>query len=154
MIFKAISLTQPWASLMAIGAKVNETRSRAWNYQGDVAIVSTKEVWRAQVPNYAETALKWLWHFRDKFPGYHANIHDLYLSLPFGKIVCVVEKTGCFKTSGMEMPNLSTVELEIGNYSPDRFFYPTRNFRQLKEPIPWRGTQGIYEVEIPDGSFV
>src|SRR5690242_8554312 len=58
---KAISLWQPWASLMAIEAKRNETRGKPWKYQGDVAIHAAKLYWRENVPEYAITALTWLW---------------------------------------------------------------------------------------------
>ncbi len=35
---KAITLWQPWASLLACGAKIYETRSWATNYRGPIAI--------------------------------------------------------------------------------------------------------------------
>lgn len=39
---KALSLTQPWASLIAIGAKRVETRSWSTNHRGPVAIHAAK----------------------------------------------------------------------------------------------------------------
>lgn len=39
---KALSLTQPWASLVAIGAKRIETRSWSTSYRGLVAIHASK----------------------------------------------------------------------------------------------------------------
>ncbi len=39
---KAISLLQPWATLVAIGAKRIETRSWATNYRGPLAIHASK----------------------------------------------------------------------------------------------------------------
>lgn len=40
---KAISLWQPWASLVAVGAKKIETRSWATKYRGSLAIHATKK---------------------------------------------------------------------------------------------------------------
>lgn len=39
---KALSLTQPWATLVAIGAKKIETRSWSTSYRGPVAIHASK----------------------------------------------------------------------------------------------------------------
>ena len=36
-MLKAITLYEPWASLMAIGAKRNETRPCRINHRGDIA---------------------------------------------------------------------------------------------------------------------
>lgn len=145
---KAISLTQPWATLMAIGAKLNETRGWACAYSGDIAICSTKEIWRNDVPEYAVKALERLWMFKHKFPGYNANIRDLYFSLPFGKVVCVVEKYGCISTNNDngDDRSLTELELDLGNYEPNRFYYPTRNLRPMKNPISVIGRQGLFNL--------
>ncbi len=39
---KALTLTQPWASLVAVGAKRIETRSWETNYRGTIAIHAAK----------------------------------------------------------------------------------------------------------------
>lgn len=43
MIIKAISLHQPWASMIAQGHKTIETRYWPTNHRGDLLIVSTKK---------------------------------------------------------------------------------------------------------------
>jgi hypothetical protein len=151
VVKKSISLWQPWASLVACGAKVNETRPRPWAYKGDVAICSAKPCWKNDVPDYAIPALQWLWKFKDQFPGYYSNVHDLYMSLPFGAVLCVVEKTGCASTNddnGYEHRSacLTSQELALGDYSADRFYYPTRNCRRLKTPVPVIGRQGFFNL--------
>lgn len=138
---------------MAIGVKHNETRSWANNYKGDIAICSTKEAWNNNVPSYANNALKWLWEFRKKFPIYANGFDEIYLkklynSLPFGKVVCIVEKLGCVSTDddmGSDS-SLNKIELELGDYSPGRFYYPTRNCRRLVSPVPVRGMQGLFTL--------
>lgn len=42
MIYKAISLKQPWANLVATGAKMIETRKWSTKYRGDLIICSSQ----------------------------------------------------------------------------------------------------------------
>ena len=42
MIYKAISLKQPWANLVASGKKTIETRKWRTNYRGDLVICSSQ----------------------------------------------------------------------------------------------------------------
>ena len=49
---KALSITQPWATLIAIGAKTIETRSWSTLYRGDLAIHAAKGF-----PRYARETL-------------------------------------------------------------------------------------------------
>lgn len=43
MIYKAISLKQPWANLVARGKKTIETRKWSTNYRGDLIICSSQK---------------------------------------------------------------------------------------------------------------
>ena len=43
MIYKAISLKQPWANLVASGKKTIETRKWSTNYRGDLVICSSQK---------------------------------------------------------------------------------------------------------------
>lgn len=135
---------------MAIGLKRNETRARSWAFKGDVAIHAAKLRWRS-IPAHAWPALNVLWANREKFPGFHANIHDLYHSLPFMAVTCVVTKTGCEPTEpGVDYcRKFGLIEFECGNYEPGRFYYPTDNARRLSEPLKVPGKQGVFEVNIP-----
>ena len=42
MIYKAISLKQPWANLVATGKKTTETRKWSTKYRGDLVICSSQ----------------------------------------------------------------------------------------------------------------
>lgn len=143
---KALVLYQPWASLMAIGVKTNETRGRPWAYVGDVAICAAKQKLGQDVPDSYMPALRRLWEYRDRLGYYASNIRDLYYSLPFGQIVCVVEKTDCLSTNDHH-GSLTATELDCGDYSPNRFYYPTRNLRRLTVPINVTGFQGPFTLQ-------
>lgn len=62
---KAISIHQPFASLIASGEKTIETRRWATKYRGDLLIVSTQKK------------------------------NKLFPDLPLGRVLCVVEVVGC-----------------------------------------------------------
>ena len=42
MVYKALSIKQPWANLIAVGQKTIETRRWATDYRGPLLIVSSK----------------------------------------------------------------------------------------------------------------
>ncbi len=140
---KAICLHQPWASLMAYGIKRNETRGRAWMFRGDVAICATQMI-SNHVYSPEMEAMIVLWGHRRLF-GNHANVRDLYHSLPRGAVVCVVEKTGCLSTN-YAPPELTAIERAVGNYNRNRFYFPTTNCRRLARPVPVIGHQGVFEL--------
>lgn len=158
---KAIVLYQPYATLMAIGVKKNETRPRPWAHVGDVAICAAKLKWTTEVPEWAIPALEELWAHRRlvdplylKMPG--KSIQTVYNELPFGKVVCVVEKTGCVSTNddNGDDRSLTPVELKVGNYEPNRFYYSTKNVRRLTTPVRVIGSQGVFELPATVESLV
>ena len=141
---KAISLWEPWGSLMAVEAKRNETRGRKTNIRGDVVICAAR---LKSIP--PERAAKWLWSYRSKFPGYHANIRDLFYALKFGHALCVVELYDCIETSNFGpnlLRNITLMESELGDYTPGRYAWLTRNCRRFAKPFPVRGRQGWFDI--------
>ena len=100
------------------------------------------------MPDYAIPALRVLHENRHEFAAGSGGIEALYKGLPFGAIVCVVHKDGCIATSddNGDDRSLTHVELELGDYSPGRFYYPTSNCRRLDMPVTVSGKQGIWEL--------
>jgi len=136
---KAITLYEPWASLMAIGAKANETRGSRTAHRGDICIHAAK----ADVGFSDVLAVAAISAFRSRGFNFHLN---------FGCIVAVVEiwdvqPSEAFTFQGMDkmflqIP-LTSEEKVFGNYAPGRFIYRTRNLRRLKTPVPCRGFQCV-----------
>lgn len=140
---KAICLWEPWASAMAAGLKKNETRNRPTSHRGQLAICSAKKIPSAvHVPN-AVTCL--LWDHRARFPGYHGNMMDLLLSLPFGKVVCVVDLFACWPVEN-EAAQLTDEEFILGDYAPGRWVWKTRDYKKLDVPVPVIGRQGFFDL--------
>jgi activating signal cointegrator 1 len=142
---KAISLWQPWASLMAEGLKLNETRPRRWSYSGDLVICSAQK--RIEAIELSFDLCRYLWAHRDRFPGYSGNVPEILENLPYGKCLAVVSMYACMKTEEVvETVILTRYEEIMGDYSPGRFVYFTKNCRKLAEPIPFKGKQGVMNL--------
>ncbi len=124
---KAISLWQPWASLMAMGLKKNETRSWATSYRGPLLIHAAKK--KVQWPDMA------IWELINK--------RGMNL-LPYGYLICRVDLIDCQKMIGLNRPE-GRLEWEFGDYSCGRFMWITDNVKTF-DPIPFRGSQGFFEV--------
>lgn len=114
---KAITLWQPWASLIVDRRKPEETRPRAWYYVGDVAIHAGMYVDR-------DACIKF---------GYDPD------TIPRGAVVGVVYKNGCVRfPSAYAPPN------PYGNFDAGRYGLLYNNVRKLVTPIPAKGAQGYW----------
>lgn len=169
MKIPCLSLWQPWATLMAIGAKKNETRSWPTSYRGPLAIHAAKK-WTKELAAIAKSE-----PFRSSLVK--GGLSEPYLglkaascfwnqTLPFGAIVCIVNVLDCFPTwhearsgkGGCLNPEVfpdgftgnPEDEIAFGDYSPGRFFFRTELVKRFETPIPCVGRQGMFEVEIPE----
>lgn len=126
---KAISLQQPWASLVVMGAKKTETRS--WNtfYRGRILIHASQgkdmgiNVWN--------------------LPPFEKYIKD-FNSLPFGAIIgeCKIDET--VETEKIRH-RLSVEEAAFGDYSTGRIAWRLVQPITYKKPIPYKGQLSIWE---------
>jgi activating signal cointegrator 1 len=132
---KALSLWQPWASLVAIKTKRNETRSwlchRAMIGQR-IAVHAAKTEKGLAAMSDALRAL-----CGDVFPW------DL-VHLPFGAIVCTAVIRESIPVA--DIGALYREEIESGDYSAGRYAWPLWDVRQLSAPIPCKGAQGFWSV--------
>jgi activating signal cointegrator 1 len=154
---KALTLTQPWATLVAIGAKRIETRGWSTSYRGPLAIHTAKGL----ADLGGEVALMTLCRSE---PFRSALIGAGYLGtpgLPRGAIVAVCElvdcrptdeeaarhKQGWFKQVDGKLVyfELTDQERAFGDYSPGRFAWLLADVRALPEPIPAKGALGLWE---------
>jgi hypothetical protein len=142
---KAITLTQPWASLMAHGVKTFETRSWKTNYRGDIAVHSAKKF-----PSWAKEKF-----YEEPFNTY---MHKLGYQLPedllLGFVLSTHILTGCYETPRWPR-NRAFYENDIvipppwpesafGDYSPGRYAFRMELVEMFAMPIPFRGQLGIW----------
>lgn len=128
---KAISLWEPWASAMALGLKVNETRSWPTSWRGDLLICAAQ---RRMGPEEQDVYERWVQPAAGE--GY---------VMPYGCAVAVVRVAECGKTETLAP---GAVEGALGNYEPGRFAWVTTDLRRLKAPLPVKGRQQFFEVDL------
>lgn len=134
---KALSLTQPWASLVANGSKRIETRSFSTSYRGPLAIHASKGY-----PQWARAT-----RFAD---GFREALAGELMTLPTGVVLATCELVGCFNTNGeLEKFGVTEQERMFGDYAPNRFGWILRNVVRLPEPIPAKGALQLWEWEMP-----
>ena len=143
---KAVSLWEPWASLMALGAKRIETRSWSTSYRGPLLICAAK---RKNLTELAE-----LLHQREFWQGLGVaegttpqQIIDEILC--FGKALCLVDLEYCHRTETLQAHDAIGTDQPFGNFSTGRFGWCTTGRRRLK-PFPVVGRQGLFDVTLPD----
>ncbi len=150
---KALTLTQPWATLVAIGAKRIETRSWPTKYRGKLAIHSSSRWTKAErmlVYEYPfdEVLIE---HFAHKDPGFWDVLTLQYL--PLGSILATANLVDCIPTD--QVPDIllhplisdpTAHEEEFGDYESGRYAWILDDVRVLKDPIPCKGSLGLWEV--------
>jgi hypothetical protein len=130
---KALSLWQPWASLMALGYKMRETRHWSTNYRGVVAIHAAKTVDGAGAPDeLCIAALGREWPH----------------TVPRGEILAIGDLTRCVEASRVR--DQTAADREAGNFTPGRFAWVFENIRRFRRPIPTLGRQGLFRWTLPD----
>lgn len=135
---KTLTLTQPFASLVAIGAKRIETRSWKTSYRGPLAIHAAKGF-----PMWAQALCV------DE-PFYSAlSPLEAAFRLPRAVIVATCQLVDIRETGGTCAwePDNGTDERAFGDYAPGRFMWLLEDVQPLPKPIPVKGALGLWEWE-------
>ncbi len=155
---KAISLTQPWATLVAIGAKRIETRSWSTRYRGPLAIHAAKgfPVTCQDLIGQMPFSAALLPRFRDGFKG-------VVTALPRGSVIALARLIDCrrivtreyihadagassaYRANSEMFPPAEEPELSFGDYTHGRFAWILDDVVALAEPIPAKGALGLWE---------
>lgn len=126
---KSLSLTQPWASAVALGMKTVETRSWATNYRGPIAIHAAK--------GYPRRAREFASGLRDWGIPVPAD-------LPLGAVVATARLVSVERTE-VVMTELDELERLFGDYSPGRWAWFLADVVPLRAPVPAVGHLGLWE---------
>jgi activating signal cointegrator 1 len=150
----ALTLWQPWATLVAIGAKRIETRS--WKPPaGLLALVDAGvKPWiaihaAARTPpddlHYAlhEPAIRQALYVYGLASGYDPNHPERWLT--YGAVVGAARLAGADSTDKIG-PTLSATEWAMGNYETGRFCWRFEDAHALPEPMPCRGRQQVWRL--------
>ena len=170
---KALTIWQPWASLIAGGAKQYETRSWATQYRGPIAIHAA-----AKDPNKLPGAAK---------EELERAVRELFNAekyksspwrwLPTGAVIATAELVSVWRIvynvkmdveEAREYPIIgermaedkhetvsydyfvpSKKEIALGDWTPGRYAWKLANVKILQSPIPVKGKQGLWNFEMP-----
>lgn len=136
---RALPLWQPWATLVAVGAKRVETRGYpphrlGLRYGERIAIHATKretELWLCEHEWFSEC------------------LPCSAEMLPLGALIatCVLDRAREITAeSAAALERRNPQEFAFGHYAPGRWAWVLRDVERLPEPIPFRGQQGAFEV--------
>lgn len=132
---RALSLTQPWAGLVAAGIKRYETRSWRTSYRGALAIAATLNDRNGRRQLVSDAALLHVCEQSGLVPG----------AWPLGAIVAVCRLVDCVPTIDVRLPD-DSVEWIAGDFSPGRYAWKLEDVRALEAPIPCRGSLGLWRM--------
>ena len=157
---KALSLWQPWASLVAFGEKKVETRIWKTSYRGPIAIASTKaerplpgigmsrdsklfqEYFRLASERHGWGARYWPEKDRE---GWNVCPPDLRRALcGFGAVLCTAELVAIEETSAVR-DDLDEKERVFGNYEDGRYAWFLENVKRFDRPIPVKGNRMLWK---------
>jgi len=150
---KALTLFQPWATLVAIGAKKIETRSWTTNYRGPLAIHSSKKFSKEnRILTYGEE------YFRETLMKALIIPSQKYgmvpEDLPCGFILAICDLFVVYRIGNNPMKDgrpISGQERAFGDYTPGRYMWMLGNIKKLGRPIPVKGAMGLWEWnELPE----
>lgn len=139
---RALPLHQPFASLVAVGAKRIETRGRPApkTIVGErIAIYATKTV----PPNFEELCKRFPFRLGLTRAGYRTT-----RELPRGAIVCTVvvhRSEEMTHRSIVELRQKRGLELDYGLYEPGRHAWHLEDVQRIHPPVPMTTrSQGIF----------
>lgn len=114
---RALSLWQPWASLICDGRKTIETRNWEMLYRGPLAIHAAMRVEKDACEDF----------------GYD------WRTIPRGAVLCIVNVTDCVR-----FPHPLAPPDPYGDFYEGRFGILMAMREKFPEPIPAKGHQGIW----------
>lgn len=131
---KALTLLQPWATLIAVGAKRTETRSWSTSYRGPLAIHAAKR-WTHDLVRLA---------MREPCRSTLADAgFRLCSSLPRGAIVATCVLYDVVPTE--EFQGEDFLDGAFGDFRVGRYAWRLRDVVALAEPAPAKGALGLWE---------
>jgi hypothetical protein len=129
----AITLHQPWASLIAKGCKQYETRDWPTSYRGSIAIHAGRKPKSKQELREHDKVL--------------ASFKDLLNEdCPYSSVIAIAQLTDVIYMTEEFIGQQSATELRCGNWAVGRYAFKLENVRAIA-PIPAVGKQGLWKWE-------
>lgn len=126
-----ITLDEPYASLVAAGAKKFETRSWRTHYRGPLAIHAARNFPRSKKVYSCQARVKEALGGREPQPG---------------AILAVVSLVNCTMIGQGSARSVGKLEEALGIWTPGRYAWTLANLRALPEPMYCKGGQRLWRV--------
>lgn len=143
---RAITIRQPWASLLVLGYKQFETRSWKTSYRGPIAIHAglmpvrrTLGALAAQGSEGRETVA-----LIERLLEQHGGVDHV----PTGAIIGTANLERCNAVTVEFVAGLSMQEFNLGDFTPGRYAWEFSGMSQIMRPIPAIGSQGLWTWEV------
>lgn len=141
---KALTMAQPFATMIALGLKTTETRSWSTSHRGLLAIHSSAAFpltcrQLCMLERFKSVLLKCNPHFEQ---WDQRGVDSL--AFPLGYILAYAELVDVRRTEDFRP---TEPERSFGNYRPGRFAWLLANVRPLEKPVRTTGALGLWEWE-------
>jgi hypothetical protein len=130
----ALSVLQPWATLIALGLKRIETRSWHTSYRGRLAVHASSR----QPPRFYD-----LCHGE---PFRTMLLRSPWNRPPQGVVLGTVELRDCVRVEELGPDALTETERAFGDFSAGRWAWLLADVQPLEQPVPLRGRLGLFEI--------
>ncbi len=147
---KALTLWQPWASLVVMGEKCIETRCWSTKYRGELAIHSAAKLppkWlgaSSRTDPFCDELADVLNVRRPRDDRSGHNVESAVRAMPYGVILCIVKLVAIEETSAMLRETLSNREYLFGNYEDGRYAWFLEMVEKFEKPIPVKGNRMLW----------
>lgn len=141
---KAITVIQPWATLLATGKKHIETRSWRTNYRGKILIHAGKSAKDFFSEIYADEE-NYLFFCNAGIRNYK----DFY-AMPRGMILGKANLVNCMRIDELTAALIKEQhpdEYAFGDFMPGRYAWVMADPVLFEKPIPASGKQGLWNWE-------
>lgn len=156
---KALTLWQPWATLVAMEVKHIETRCWSTKYRGELAIHAAAKIPPRWLGSSAHEEI-----FRDELADVFKvrrdcddrggkHVDDIIRAMPCGAVLCIVRLVGISETSEMLRETINRREAIFGNYEDGRYAWQLEMVDVFEPPIPAKGNRMLWNWNHPLNSI-
>jgi len=134
---KALSIPQPWATLVALAEKHHLTRPDSTDYRGPLVIHASA----GPGPGEVDLALTLEHPVADKLLSHHELTAFM---IPYGALIAVAELTDCVPAASLR--KLSDQERALGDFREGRHAWRLEAVQPLLFPVPCLGGAGLWDL--------
>lgn len=152
---KALTLWQPYGTLLIENLKIYETRGWETKHRGYIAIHTAQKPTAKTLKELDEGSLeKILTALQERdvklWALHYAELREKFMEselLPVGAVIGTAKLIACHRITEEFISKLTPRELALGDFTPGRFAWEFKDKRSMR-PIPAKGGQGFWNVRI------